>query len=56
MLDSVCMGSAELFGTGREQKIQNENITSNPRPQLHDSSISTLDRSATLVTYEVEYL
>ena len=25
MLDFICMGSAELFGTGRERKIQKEN-------------------------------
>ena len=26
MLDFICMGSADLFGTVRERKIQNENI------------------------------
>ena len=26
MLDFICMGSADLFGTGRERKIQNENL------------------------------
>ena len=26
MLDFIYMGSADLFGTGRERKIQNENI------------------------------
>ena len=35
MLDFICMGSADLFGTGKELKIQNENICfqrdSNPR-------------------------
>ena len=35
MLDFICMGSADLFGTGRERKIKNENIClqwdSNPR-------------------------
>ena len=25
MLDFICNGSVDLFGTGREQKIQNEN-------------------------------
>ena len=25
MLDFICMGSADLFGTGRERKVQNEN-------------------------------
>ena len=27
MLDFICMGSADLFGTGRERKIQNENMS-----------------------------
>ena len=27
MLDFICIGSAELFGTGRERKIQNENMS-----------------------------
>ena len=26
MLDFICNGSVDLFGTGRERKIQNENI------------------------------
>ena len=26
MLDFICQGSVDLFGTGRERKIQNENI------------------------------
>ena len=26
MLDFICMGSADLFGTWRERKIQNENL------------------------------
>ena len=26
MLDFICNGSFDLFGTGRERKIQNENI------------------------------
>ena len=26
MLDFICMGAAELFGTGREPKIQSENL------------------------------
>ena len=26
MLDFICMGSAKLFGTDGEQKIQNENV------------------------------
>ena len=35
MLDFICMGSADLFGTERKRKIKNENIClqrdSNPR-------------------------
>ena len=27
MLDFIYMGSADLFGTGRERKIQNENMS-----------------------------
>ena len=26
MLDIICMGCADLFGTGRERKIENENV------------------------------
>ena len=40
MLDFIWMGSAGLFGTAREQKMQNENIClkrdSNQHPALHD--------------------
>ena len=36
MLDFICNGSIDLFGTGRERKIQKENIClqrhSNPHP------------------------
>ena len=60
MLDFIYMGSADLFGTGRERKIQNENICfqldSNPATPLHDMKDSALDRPATLVRYQVEYL
>ena len=52
MLDFICNGSVDLFGTGRERKIQNENIClqrdSNPRPASpRQESCSALDRSAT---------
>ena len=60
MLDFIYMGSVDLFGTGRERKFQNENICfqrdSNPhhaRPR--QESDSALDRSATLVRYQVEH-
>ena len=52
MLDFICNGSVDLFGTGRERKIQNENIwlqrDSNPNPASpRQGSCSALDRSAT---------
>ena len=57
MLDFIYMGSADLFITGRERKIRKENIClqrdSNP---VHDRKVSALDRSATLVRYQVEHL
>ena len=62
MLDFNNMGFADLFGTGRERKIQNENICferdSNPHHAVHDRKVSALDRSATLVRYmyQVEHL
>ena len=44
MLDFICNGSVDLFGTGRERTIQNENIClqrdSNP---LHARKVSALD-------------
>ena len=58
MLDFICNGSVDLFGTGRERKIQNKNIShqrdSNPnhaslrqesqrlRPLGHEGLISDL--------------
>ena len=41
MLDFICMGSDELFGTGREQKIQNKIYVSSgirTRPKLVSNS------------------
>ena len=42
-LDFICICSAELFGTEREQNIQNKNIclqrNSNPRPAFHDITV-----------------
>ena len=59
MLHFICIGSAELFGPGREQQIQNENIShqrdSNPRSGLHDRYISALDLPGTLARYQVEF-
>ena len=57
MLDFIYMGSADLFRTGREGKIQNENICFQ-RDSIphHDRKVSALDRSATLVRYQVVYL
>ena len=53
MLDFICNGSVDLFGTGRERKIQNENIClqrdSNPRPASpRQESCSALDRISLL--------
>ena len=53
MLDIICMGSADLFGTERERKIKGANIClhrdSNPRHATphHDRKLSALDNSAT---------
>ena len=60
MLDFICNGFVDLFGTGRERKVQNENIflqrDSNPHPASpRQESCSALDRSATLVRYQVEH-
>ena len=60
MLDFICNGSVDLFGTGRERKIQNENICLQRDSNLHPASprqesCSALDRSATLVRYQVEH-
>ena len=62
MLDFIYTGSADLFGMGRERKIQNENICfqrdSNPHnaSPRQESQRSALDRSAMLVRYQVEHL
>ena len=61
MLDFICMGSTELFGTGEAKKFKIEiclQRDSNPRNATpdHDKQISALDRSAMLVRYQVEYL
>ena len=56
MLDFMCMGGAGLFGTGRERKIQNENIIMFPvgfEPKPRHKSISAVERSITLVRYQV---
>ena len=56
MLDFICMGSADLFGTGREQRFKmkiyvSSGIRTHATP-IHDRKISALDRSATLVRYK----
>ena len=38
MLDFICNGSIELFGTGRERKIQNENICLHRDSNPHHAS------------------
>ena len=44
MLDFICNGSVDLFGTGRERKIQNENLClqqdSNPHTPVHDRKVT----------------
>ena len=49
MLDFICMGFTELWGTGSKQKCQNENIClhrePNQRPLAYQSG--ACDRSAT---------
>ena len=61
MLDFIYMGSADLFGKVRERKIQNENMFPagfgpTPLTPVHDRKVIALDRSATLVRYNLEYL
>ena len=60
MLDFIYMGPADLFATGRERKIQNKNMfPAGFEPELRQSTtkkVSALDRSATLVRYQVEHL
>ena len=61
MLDLIYMGSADLFGPGREsEKLKMKiNVSSGIRTHaspLHDMKVSALDRLATLVRHQVEYL
>ena len=58
MLDFIYMGSADLFGMGKERKIQNENLfpAGFELTPVHERKVSALDRSATLVRYQVEHL
>ena len=42
MLDFTCIGIAELFGTGRERKIQNENIGVIMSPEGFEPTPGTL--------------
>ena len=53
MLDFIRMGSAKLFGTGMIYVFSG--IWTHATP-LHDRWISALDRSASLVRYQVEHL
>ena len=46
MLDFICMGSAELLGTGMERKIQRFQQDWNPRPTAFEIKSSALYRSA----------
>ena len=62
MLDFIYMGSADMFGTERERnKFKMKMFVSSgirtPAMSLHDRKVScALDRTATLVIYQVEYL
>ena len=38
MLDFICNGSVDLFGTGRERKIQNENVCLQQDSNPHHAS------------------
>ena len=58
MFDFIYMGSADLFGTERERKIQNENIQKDENEKIrthttpvNDRKVSALDLSATLIRY-----
>ena len=60
MLDFIYMGSADLFRTGGSEKFKMKiYISSGMRTYttpVHDRNVSALDRSATLVRYQVEHL
>ena len=53
MLVFIYMGSADLFGTGRERKIQNENICFQRESKPHHVSIFILDYSLPLRSEQV---
>ena len=63
MLDFIYLGSADLFGTGRDwgsEKFKmklyvSSGIKTHTTP-VHDRKVSALDRSATLARYQVEHL
>ena len=55
MLDFIYMGSADLFGKFKMNIYASIWIWTHTTP-VHDSEVSALDRSATLVRYQVEYL
>ena len=60
MLDFIYMGSADLFGTaergGSEKFKMKIYVSSGILTPVHDRKVSALDRSATLVRYQVEHL
>ena len=60
MLDFIYMGSADLFGTGKERKFEMKiYVSSGNRTHttpVKDRKVSALDRSATLVRYHLEHL
>ena len=59
MLDFIYMGSTDLFGTGSEKIKMEIYVSIGKRTHatpVHDRKVSALDRSATLVRYQVEHL
>ena len=54
MLDFICMGFAELWGAGKELKIQNENIWLKQFSTSSERLPSTLDNSVT-PTYKLNF-
>ena len=59
VLDFIYMGSADLFGKGKGGKFKmtiyvSSGIRTHTTP-VHDRKVSDLDRSTTLVRYQVEH-
>ena len=52
MLNFICNGSVDLFGTGRERKIQNENICLQRDSNLHHASQRQESQRLRLLAHE----